>query len=270
MEKKLNSEQINSLSEADSLADKGKLYFEHGRFEEAKGFYKQALDKRSSVLGKDDPTVAAAMHGLAKCLGELKEYEAAYKEFDEAVQVYEKFYYDAHYELGPVLMDHASYLMREGKWEEAEPLCLRAQQIFSKTLSGEHKLNLESTYRLAIIYRKVGKQADALKLFVRIKKVLESPYGPSEEFKYLEALIQEDQGKPKEAEAAFLEAIKGFEKRRNLPRLADCLRSYAELLTKQGLKGKAEAIEAKAQEFEEKSTGLSYSGAIFTSTLLKA
>lgn len=270
MEKKLNSEQINSLSAADSLVDKGKLYFEHGRFDEAKGFYKQALDKRSSVLGKEDPAVAEAMHGLGRCMGELKEYEDAYKEFVGAVEIYEKFFYDAHFDLGPVLLDHASYLMREGKWEEAEPICLRAQQIFSKTLSGEHKLNLEATYRLAIIYRKNGKQADALKLFVRIKKVLESPYGPSEEFKYLEALIQEDQNKPKEAEASFIAAINGFEKRRNLPRLADCLRSYAELLTKQGLKDKAEALVAKAEEYEEKSAGLSYSGAIFTSTLLKA
>ena len=160
--------------------------------------------------------------------------------------------------------------MRQEKWEEAEPVCLRAQQIFSKTLSGEHKLCLEAAYRLAIIYRKLKKNADALKLFVRLKKALESPLGPSEEFKFLEALIHQDEGKPAEAEKSFLEAIKGFEHRRNYPRLADCLKSYAELLKAEGAKEQAEKMLAKAEEVEAKCEGLSYSGAIFTSTLIKA
>ena len=266
----VTSDQLKKLTEAETLADKGKLYFEHGRFEESRDFYQKALEKRIEALDNSDPLVAETHHRLAVSLGELGEYEMAGKNFDKAVEIFEKFYYSEHYNLAPVLLDQASFLMRQEKWEEAEPICLRSQQIFSKTLSGENKLCLESTYRLAIIYRKIGKGADALKLFARIKKALESPLGPEEEFNYLEALLKQDEGKPNEAEKAFLAAIKGFEKRRNLVRLADCLKSYAELLKAQNKSDEALQILEKASKIENNSKGLSYSGALFTTTLLKA
>ena len=113
------------------------MYFEHARYEDARKFYQEALEKRSSALDSPDPLVAETHHLLAKCQAELGDNDGAKINFDKAVELYEKFFYDAHYNLAPVLMDQASYLMREKKWEEAEPICLRAQQIFSKTLSGE-------------------------------------------------------------------------------------------------------------------------------------
>ena len=270
MEKQLSGEQLNNLSEADLLIDQGKTHFEHGRFEEAKACFAKALEKRNAVLGEDHPDCAEARHFLGLSLAETNAFDAAEKEFVRSVEIYEKAFYDAHYNLAPVLMDHAAFLMKAGEWEKAEPLCARAQEIFSKTLNGDHRLIIEATYRLGIIYRKLAKYPEALKLFVKVKKAFESPYGPTEEFKYLEALINQDQGKAKEAETAYLEAIKGFEHRRNLPRLADCLRSYAELLKSQKLSERADEILAKAEAIEERAEGLSFSGALFTSTLLKA
>lgn len=270
MEKQLSGEHLNNLSQADLLIDQGKTHFEHGRFEEAKGCFAKALEKRNAALGEDAPDCAEARHYLGLSLAETNAFEEAEREFVRSVEIYEKAFYEGHFKLAPVLMDHAAFLMKAGQWEKAEPLCLRAQDIFSKTLHGEHRLIIESTYRLGIIYRKLAKYADAIKLFVKVKKAFESPYGPTEEFKYLEALINQDQGKAKEAETAYLEAIKGFEHRRNLPRLADCLRSYAELLKSQKLSERADEIIAKAEAIEERAEGLSFSGALFTSTLLKA
>lgn len=266
----ITSDQLKKLTQADTLVDKGKMYFDHGRFEESRDFYQKALEKRIEAFDASDPSVAEVHHALGVSLGELGEYDSANQNFDKAIEIYEKAFYDGHYNLGPVLLHQASFMMREEKWSDAEPICLRAQQIFQKTLSGENKLFVEATYRLAIIYRKVGKGADALKLFVRLKKVLESPLGPDEEFKYLEALIKQDEGKPHEAEKSYLDAIKGFENRRNLLRLADCMRSYAELLKSQKNDEEASKLLEEAKQIEENSEGLSYSGALFTSTLLKA
>lgn len=270
MNQQLNAQAMQSLNEADKLTAKAKFYFDHDLLEKSLGFYREALEKREAALGEEEAGVADLHYHLALVNMELERFDRAHEHYDRATAIYEKLYYPEHFALGPVASSEATCFLREGKLEDAEKACLKAHGIFGKTLSGEHRLALEAAYKLATIQRALGKGADALKLFQRVMKAVDTPLGPLEEFKFLEALIQEDQGAAEPTEKAYKEAIDLFARRRNLSRLAACLEKYGEFLKKQGRDREAEPVLKQAESFKEQGRGLSRSQDIFPSTLLRA
>ena len=261
---------MKSLTQADSLSDKAKFYFVHDLNEKALKYSIEALDLRKQALGEEDQGVADLTYKLGLVHMAMENYEPAHKLFEEALLKYEKLYYAEHYSLAPVLSSQATCYLRQGLFDKAEAACLKAHQIFGKTLTAEHRQALEATYKLGTIQRALGKGADALKLFQRVLKSVDTPLGPLEEFKYLEAMIQQEEGAPELAEKAYKEAIDLFVRRRNLARLASCLLTYAEFLKAQGREEEAAPLLIRSEKLKLQCGGLSRSKDIFPSTLLRA
>ncbi len=262
---------LQKLSESEWIVDKAKGFLHQGKLELAENQFSDAILTRKQAVGDvADAGVADLLDQLGEVKMELNKYQEAHECFDSAITIYEKLYYPLHFKLGPVLSHKATCFIREGKWEQALDLCLKAVDIFSKTLSGEHRLTLEATYKLCTIYRHLKKPDEAIKLIAKTKKNVDTPLGPMEEFSFLEGLLNEDEGKADLADKAYLEAINGFRKRRNLKRLADCLARYSEFLKKQNRNEEATKAATEADFLKITSAQISRSDDLFPSTLLRA
>jgi len=261
---------LKALSESEWTADKAQQYLKKGRLDVAEELLSQAVKKRKDAVGAEEAGVAEWLGQLGDVKCRLGKYQEAHECFDSAISIFEKIFYPQHYRLGPVLSNKATCYIHEGNFEAALDVCNRALDIFSKTLSGEHRLTLEATYKLATIYRQLKKPDEALKLIAKAKKNVETPLGPLEEFTFLEAMLQEDLSKPDLADKAFQETIRGLKQRHAVKRLSDCLARYADFLKKQGRDDEARRAEEQADHYRAYATTQSRSEDIFPSTLLRA
>jgi tetratricopeptide (TPR) repeat protein len=257
------------LYDSEALLDQAHKAQSKNQFTTALNLYDQALKKREKALG-EDISVAQIMDEMGALYTTVGNYSEAEKLLTGALAMAEKGLYAGHALLSPMLQHLAELYIKQEKYAEAEPYATRSLEITEKTLSGEHRTNLQNIHRLGMVQRKLGKFADAEKTLTKALKHIDSPLGPLEEFKYELAMLFQDQDKIPEAEKAYKEAIDGFEYRSNLPRLADCLTSYAEFLKKNGRSKDAEPILAQAKNARELSRDWHHPSDIFPSTLLRA
>lgn len=257
------------LYESESLLDQGRIAARRRQFSQAANLFDQAAKRREKALG-DDITVAQIQDELGSVQIALGKYDEAEKTLTGALAMAEKVLYPAHGSLVPILQHLADLFILQNKWTEAEPYATRALEISEKTLSGEHRTTLLNIQRLGMVQHKLNKQADAEKTLTKALKHIDSPLGPLEEFKYELAMLFQAQGKVAEAEKAYKEAIDGFEYRSSLPRLAECLTSYAEFLKANNRASESEPFLARAAQARENSRDWHHSPDIFPSTLLRA
>ncbi len=264
------ADTLKALSESEWMVDKAKQYLKQGKFDVAEDLLSQAVTKRQQAVGAEEAGVADLLDQIGEVKVELNKFKEAHECFSTAIKIYEKTFYPQHYKLGPVLSHQATCYIREGSFEPALDLCTRALDIFTKTLSGEHRLALEAAYKLATIQRHLGQSAEALKTITKIKKNVDTPLGPMEEFSFLEALLQEDEKKPDLAQKAYLDAIHVFKQRRSYKRLGQCMQRYSEFLKQQGKADEARRTADQAQQYKALGETQSRSDDIFPATLLRA
>jgi tetratricopeptide (TPR) repeat protein len=257
------------LYESEALLDQAVIAESKRQFSTAANLLDQAVKRREKALG-EDISVAQFMDKLGAVLTILGKYDDAEKTLTAALAMAEKALYPAHGLLVPFLAHLAELKIAQNKFAEAEPFAARALEISEKTLSGEHRTTLQNIHRLGMIQRKLDKQADAEKTLTKALKHIDSPLGPLEEFKYELAMLFQTQGKVAEAEKAYKEAIDGFEYRSSLPRLAECLTSYAEFLKANNRAGETNLLLARAKVARDASLDWHHSPDIFPSTLLRA
>jgi len=266
----LTANALKNLSESEWTVDKAKGYLKVGKYNVAEELFSQAVNQRKDAVGAEDPGVADLLDQLGEIKVELGKYGEAHECFETAIKIYEKVYYAQHFKLGPVYSHQATCYIKEGNFEKALEVCLKAQDIFGKTLSGEHRLALEATYKLATIYRQLKKSDEAIKIITKAKKNVETPLGPFEEFFFLEALLQEDEKKPDLAEKSYKDAIAGFKQRRAYKRLGQCLLRYSEFLKTQNKNNEAETAAREGAHYKSLGDQQSRSDDIFPATLLRA
>lgn len=261
-------ERAAILFQSESLLEQARECKGKQRYELAEALYKEALDKRLSVLGQDDPSIANVIFELGLLYESIGREEEAINLYEQAVSILEKAFYPGHGKLAPILEHQADCYIRLGKLLEAEPILKRAVEINEKTLSAEHRQTLESAHKLARLCQKLGKLTEAETILTKALKQLDTPLGPAEEFHYDLALVYAGQGKMMEAEKAFKEAIEGFKSRGNYGGLVKCLEGYAELLKTQNRKTDLEEVEAAAKRMR----AAKYMGQrdVFPATLLRA
>jgi tetratricopeptide (TPR) repeat protein len=265
-----NPEQITTnLYQAEKLWDEAHQARAAHQNASAERLYKEAITKLQAVLG-DDASVAKAMDELGALYMDCGKDAEAEQQFKASVEVAEKKYYAGHASVAPALDHLADLYIRQGNFTEAEPVAVRAVEVNDKTLSGEHRCTLKSLHNLALVQMKLGKVAEAEKTLTKALKSLDTPLGPYQEFKYDLARLYEEQGKTVEAEKAYKEAIEGFEYRHNIPRLVECMESYAALLSKGDRKDEGAKLKKRADKMRELVKDCHPHGDMFPSTLLRA
>jgi tetratricopeptide (TPR) repeat protein len=262
--------KLNLLYEADVLIEQAKRLEARNRPAEAELLFTQAVEKRKSALGANEPQVAFAMHDLAECYRVSRKFGEAERLLGEALELIEKAYYADHANVAVILNTMAACYVDQGKYAEAEPLLKRVFDINGKTLSGEHRFVLETTRNLAEVYRKLGKFADGQQLLTKGLKQVETPLGPFGDFQYELALAYEGEGKHAEAEKAYQQAALALEQRGRYMRLAQCLESYAGMLAGMDRKQDAEATSKRAKIFAGFGADQAEEAAFLPATLLRA
>lgn len=264
-----NTTSTTGLYKAETLRDEAHQAHAAHEYDRAAGLYKEAIDKLQAILG-DDASVAKAMDELGTLYMEQGKNAEAEQLFKSSTEVAERKYYAGHASVAPALDHLAELYVKQGKFAEAEPIAVRALEVNDKTLSGEHRITLKSLHTLALVQMKLGKSADAEKTLTKALKSLDTPLGPYQEFKFDLARLYEEQGKTAEAEKAYKEAIEGFEYRRNIPRLVECMESYAAFLIKGERKDEGAKLKARADKMRALVKDYHDHGDIFPSTLLRA
>lgn len=259
---------LAQLAEAERLIERGRAHLKVENYDAAETMFKQGADVLQGAVGSEDARLAELHDELGVVRTHLNKFSEAHDNFNSALLIFEKLYYDGHFKVGLVHLHQTDCFLKEGKKEAAEASCIKASEILGKTVSGEHRLALEAAYKLATINRDLGKNAEALKVIAKVKKGVETPLGPFEEFRFLEAMIMEDEGKAEEAGKAYLDAINGFKQRRGFRRLADCLERYSKFLSGNGRNDDAKTVARAALSYRKLAT--SRSEDIFPSTLLRA
>ncbi|HEY9682230.1 MAG TPA: tetratricopeptide repeat protein [Drouetiella sp.] len=257
------------LYESEALVDQASLAAGKRQFSRAESLFEQAAKRREKAIG-EDVSVAQILDELGAVQIALGKYADAEKTLTNALSMAEKALYAGHGLLVPFCQHLADLFILQSKWAEAEPYAARALEISEKTLSGEHRTTLQNIQRLGMVQSKLDKQAEAEKTLTKALKHIDSPLGPLEEFKYELAMLFQAQGKTAEAEKAYKEAIEGLEYRSALPRLAQCLTSYAEFLKANNRAGETEKLLERAKTAREASRDWHHSPDIFPSTLLRA
>lgn len=266
----LSATAMKNLSESEWTVDKAKQYLKVNNYTIAEQLFTQALNQRKDAVGAEDPGVADLLDQLGEVKVELNKYSEAIECFESANKIFEKAFYAGHFKVGVVYSHLTTCYIHERNFEKALEVCLKAQDIFGKTLSGEHRMALEAVYKLATIYRQLKNSPEALKILTKAKKNVETPLGPNEEFAYLEALLQEDEGKPELADKCYRDAIAGFKQRRAFRRLGQCLHRYSEFLKKQNKNAEAEKMLSQAEQYKVIGESSSRNDDIFPATLLRA
>lgn len=259
----------SELYDSDVLLDQARNAVKKKNYATAAKSYTQSVDKRLRANGNDIKAaeIMGELGGLYVELGKLTEAETILK---EALAIGERATYAGHGMLAPICKHLSDLLVQQERWADAEPYATRNMEISEKTLSGEHRNTLQAIYNLGFVQKKLGKFPEAEKTFTKALKNIDSPLGPLEDFKYELAMLLAEQGKVPEAEKAYKEAIDGFEYRSNLPRLAECLTTYAEFLKKNDRGSEATALLERANNAKELSRDWHHSQDIFPSTLLRA
>ncbi len=259
-----------ALFQSEALLDESKELMRDKKYAEAASALRAALEIRKSAIGDKDVSIAQLLDELGVALAAAGQVDEAMQCFSQALTILEAIYYPGHAWIAPVLMHMVDIYLAQNKLAEAEPLCQRALAIDDKALTGEHRQTLECTLKLATIYMKLAKNADAEKLLTKATKQVDTPLGPLEEFQFLLAQISELEGKKDDADKLYKSAALGYEQRRNYSRLAACLSRYGEFLRKENRKDEANVVDERAKKFKEFSSCMNPNEDLFPSTLLRA
>lgn len=264
----LTADKVKAVWQSTTLVDQARNMIHSGNFSEGERLLKAAYSQRESALGQDDAGLADILDELGLCLLKANRLEEAVKQFKAALAILEKHFYPGHSGHAPVLEHLGDCYVRQGEYAEAEPLFKRALEIREKTMSGEHRTIFELIWKLSHIYQKLDKFQDAEAVLAKGLKQLDTPLGPIDEFRYQLAVVSASQGKDKEAETAFRQAIEGLEQRRDYGRLVHCLTSFAAFLKKAGQTSEAEKVSKRAHLLGDAFTNGDHD--IFPATLLRA
>ena len=212
--------------------------------------------------GLQDPSLASLYVSMGKiyhrriesgeCENFQKEYEWAIDCFKKAIALQQEL--DVELELSSSLSYLALLYKSQGRYSEAEPLCLQALEIGRRSLPEDHPNLVIHLNNLAELYRDQGRYSEAEPLYLQAveidrRSLPEDHPGLATHLNSLAGLYR-DQGRYSEAEPLLLQALEI--QRRSLPEdhpsLAIHLNDLAGLYYVQGRYSEAEPLYLQAVE----------------------
>ncbi|KIN05367.1 hypothetical protein OIDMADRAFT_177562 [Oidiodendron maius Zn] len=143
------------------LHNLGWCSFLQGKYSEAEAIYRQALQLRETVLGKDHPDTLASMDNLASSLHSQGKYADAEAMDRQVLQLRETVLGKDHPETLGSMNNLASSLHSQGKYADAEAMHRQTMQLKETVLGKDHPSTLASMNNLASSLDSQGKYAEA-------------------------------------------------------------------------------------------------------------
>ncbi|MCI5149028.1 MAG: CHAT domain-containing protein, partial [Candidatus Electrothrix sp. MAN1_4] len=249
------------LDTLDLINELAKLYYDQGRYSEVEPLYKQVLQFREKMLGKEHPDIVISNNNL----GELYRFQGRYSEaeplYKEALRVSEKVLGKEHSETLTSMNNLAALYYFQGRYSEAEPLYKEALRLCDKVQGKEHPDTLISISNLAKLYQAQGRYREAeplMKEALQIsKKILGREHPNTLGFISNLASLYYAQGRYDEAEPLMKEALQIREKvlRKEHPDTLRSINDLSVLYQAQKHYSKAEPLLQQALKVSEKIQG---------------
>lgn len=157
---------------ARTLNNMGVILDHSGKYAEAESMYQKALKIRQSKLGKNDPAVADTLNNLANLYKDQKKYKEAEPLYTRALAIYATIPKGGGF-MAMGLNNLSVLHTNQGRTAEAESDLKRGIEYGEKSLGLENDHVIDMVSKLAAMYDKAGKSAEAKPYF---KKYLKSVY----------------------------------------------------------------------------------------------
>tara|TARA_R110002003_G_scaffold186_1_gene14516 strand:+ start:22903 stop:24447 length:1545 start_codon:yes stop_codon:yes gene_type:complete len=224
-----------------------------GRFADAERTYRQAVEQREKMSGKDHPDARTGRSQLARCLLHLRRAEEAEHMLRKELTSEDPALTAEHKHTKLTNMHNlASALRQQGKNAEADELDRQTRVLTEDTFGDEHELTLTSQRSLASTLRKQGNYAEAERLLQDILATSTRTLGREDTdtlFTMRElGLLLFDQEKYTEAETLQQEELSLREKHygETHPSIPSSTYNLGATLSRQGKHAQAEALHRQA------------------------
>jgi tetratricopeptide (TPR) repeat protein len=221
----------------------------------------ERLLKMREAEGKNDLTLAYAVHEVADVYYFQSKYEQAEPLYKRSLEISEKTLGKDHPSVATTLNNLAELYQAQGKYAEAEPLYKRSLEISEKTLGKDHPDVAATLNNLAELYQAQGKYAEAAPLYKRSLEIYEKTLGKDHPdvattLNNLAELYQA-QGKYAEAAPLYKRSLEIYEKTldKDHPWVATTKNNLANLYYQQKKYTEAEPLYKRSLEIKEKSLG---------------
>jgi tetratricopeptide (TPR) repeat protein len=161
----------HELLRAWSLNDVGAVYFRQGEREAAIRAFKESLDLKEKVLGRNHPDVGGSEGNLAISLAESGLYPEALLHIERGIKILEAGVGAAHPDLAVQMNNHGEILNALKRYDEAERVFERAQQILERELGSENRALADSLAGRGISYLDAGQVTKSIELLERAIKI---------------------------------------------------------------------------------------------------
>jgi eukaryotic-like serine/threonine-protein kinase len=207
-----NSENDQSLLEANILQNFGTLSNLLGNYQKADSFYVEALNIFKNIPSSKE-LMLTAMNNLALLKHEDGKYEESEQLYKEAYTLQKELYNDKpHPELATTTYNYAQLLRDMGKYNEAELMFKNSLRMDKALHNNEHPDVAYSLQGLATIYSQKGNYTEALKLHTQSLEMRKKFFGDEHpdvaHSTFNLARIKYESGKLIEAEKDFTETMR--------------------------------------------------------------
>ena len=127
-----------------------------GRYFDAEKLFRESLEKRIKMFGKDNIYVATSLHGIGYCLERRGQYKESVKYEEKALKLREKFLDPIDPELAYSVDALAWVLERVGRYEEAQKYARRGLSIRRALYGEKHSTVASSKHHLAWVLQSMG------------------------------------------------------------------------------------------------------------------
>jgi tetratricopeptide (TPR) repeat protein len=228
----LRGEDFNAI--ADSYTRLGRLYLVLQDFKKSQDYYEKVLRIRCKIFGEQHPSVANSYNNLALLYQEQNNTTEASKYYAQALKIYhnKKSKYQNHPSLSSLYYNIAIFRHNQEQLVKAEKYYHKSLQLYQSIFGETHPLATNCYYNLSLLYSELERYEDVAKYLVKLgdceyeierldkaaicySKAIAIYKEELSEQCTLElldtldklALLYQDQGKYKEAESHFQEAL---------------------------------------------------------------
>jgi CHAT domain-containing protein/Flp pilus assembly protein TadD len=237
------------------------LYKSTGEYAKAEPLYKEALEIRQKVLGREHPDTAQSLNNLALLYQAMGDYAKAEPLLTEALEIRQKVLGREHPDTAQCLNNLAALYWVMGDYAKAESLFKEALEIRQKVLGPEHRDTAQSLNNLAVLYQAMGDYARAEPLYVQALEIRQKVLGREHPDTATNlnglAVLYWVMGDFTKAEPLFKEVLEIRQKvlGGEHPDTAQSLNNLAELYKAMGDYVKAEPLLTEALEIRQKVLG---------------
>ncbi|KIM96097.1 hypothetical protein OIDMADRAFT_132580, partial [Oidiodendron maius Zn] len=159
------------------LLNVGKSFYIMGRYREAEQMYRQSLELREKVLGKEHPDTLESMNNLGVAFYSMEKNEEAEKMHRQTLELRENVLGKEHPDTLESMNNLGLVLHSMRKYEEAEQMYRQSLELREKVLGKEHPDTLTSMNNLGVAFYSMEKNEEAEKMHRQTLELREKVLG---------------------------------------------------------------------------------------------